>query len=95
MDRSGGRNESCITVEEDDLIHSLWHIVIHKGEVRRLIGLVVGAGQGDGGEEVEGELAVGLGVLKLLALGGRLCGMSVLAFVLQSPWLFSCDRYEF
>ena len=55
------------TVAEDDLIHSLWHMVIHKCQMRRLVGLMVGPSQGDRGEKVKSELAIRLWVLKLLA----------------------------
>ena len=55
------------TVAEDDLIHSLWHMVIHKCQMRRLVCLMVGPSQGDRGEKVKSELAIRLWVLKLLA----------------------------
>ena len=70
------------TVAEDDLIHSLWHIVVHQGQVGRLVGLVVGPGQRNGGEKVKCELAVRLWVLELLAGSGRFRGIRVNAFVL-------------
>ena len=55
------------TVAEDDLIHSLWDMVIHKCQMRRLVRLMVGPSQSDRGEKVKGELAIRLWVLKLLA----------------------------
>merc|ERR1719209_2886983 len=85
-----GRTEPTLRSSVLCLVHSLWHIVIHQGQVRRLVGLVVCPGQRDGGEKVKCELAVRLWVLKLLAGRRRLRCIRVNAFVLQGPWLFSC-----
>merc|ERR1719209_1394896 len=87
-----GRTEPTLRSSVLCLVHSLWHIVIHQGQVRRLVGLVVGPSQRDGGEKVKCELAVRLWVLKLLAGRRRLRCIRVNAFVLQGPWLFSSTK---
>merc|ERR1719209_907710 len=87
-----GRTKPTLRSSILGLIHSLWHIIIHQSQVRRLVGLVVGPGQRDGGEKVKCELAVRLWVLQLLAGRGRLRCICVNAFVLQSPWLLSSSK---
>merc|ERR1719209_372366 len=87
-----GRTEPTLRSSILGLIHSLWHIIIHQGQVRRLVSLVVGPGQCNGGEKIKCELAVRLWVLELLAGSGRLRGIRVNAFVLQGPWLLSSAK---
>lgn len=63
------------------------YAVILECQMGRLVTLVVGACQCHRGEQVEGDLAIGLGVFNALAILGWLQRLMILWTVLQCPWL--------
>lgn len=79
----------------EPVLDALVFRVVHLGvlvpvldlQVHGLVFFVVGAGAGDRGQDVEGDVVVGLGVLDLLALVGGLRGFVVAPAVLEGPGL--------
>lgn len=68
------------------------YVVILKRQVSRLVALVVGASQRHRREQIEGDLAIRLGIHNGLAILGRLQRLVILWTMLQCPWLAAAQE---